>query len=74
MPLYEYDCGKCNGRFEYLQRTGAAVVCPKCGSKSATKVFSVFSKGASSQLPSCEGSAGCAPSKCGSGMCGMNMG
>ena len=75
MPIYEYDCNKCNKRFEHLQRSDEKAVCPNCGSKSSTKVFSVFAKGASSDLPSCEGSVpSCAPSKCGSGACGMNMG
>ncbi|MGR3218984.1 MAG: FmdB family zinc ribbon protein [Candidatus Anammoxibacter sp.] len=74
MPIYEYDCDKCKERFEFLQRSNEKAACPKCGSASATKVFSTFAKGASAGLPSCEGSASCVPSKCGSGMCGMNMG
>ncbi len=75
MPMYEYDCGKCNERFEQLHRSNEKVVCPKCGSASSSKVFSTFSKGASAGLPSCEGSVpSCAPSKCGSGGCGMNFG
>ncbi|MGR3316979.1 MAG: FmdB family zinc ribbon protein [Candidatus Anammoxibacter sp.] len=75
MPMYEYDCNKCNERFEFLQRSNEKATCPKCGSTASTKIFSVFAQGGSSNLPSCEGSVPtCAPSKCGSGMCGMNMG
>ena len=74
MPIYEFECSDCNEQYEHLQRADEKPVCPKCGSKSSEKVFSMFSKGASSNLPSCEGSVPtCTPSKCGSGMCGMNM-
>ncbi len=72
MPIYEYDCDKCGERFEHLQRSNEKAECPKCGGVSNTKVFSVFAKGASADLPSCEGSVpSCSPSKCGSGACGM---
>lgn len=35
MPLYEYECTKCNHRFEKIESVSAAVTkkCPKCGAK-----------------------------------------
>ncbi len=75
MPLFEYNCKKCDKSFEILQRNNKKVICPNCGGTSLEKLFSVFSKGASSELPSCEGSVpSCAPSRCGTGTCGMDMG
>lgn len=74
MPMFEYECNDCNQRFEQLYRSNEDTVCPKCGSNASSKVFSVFSKGASANLPSCEGSVpSCQPSKCGSGGCGMGI-
>ncbi|MGR3178296.1 MAG: FmdB family zinc ribbon protein, partial [Candidatus Anammoxibacter sp.] len=40
--MYEYDCNKCNERFEFLQRSNEKATCPKCGSTASTKIFSVF--------------------------------
>jgi len=71
MPLYEYKCKKCEKNFEILQRNNEKVVCPKCGSKTLEKQFSVFASGSLSQ----SGEGGMPPSSpgsCGStGCCGM---
>jgi putative FmdB family regulatory protein len=36
MPIYEYECSKCNCRFEKIQRFNDEAVanCPKCYTKS----------------------------------------
>jgi len=43
MPLYEYRCNKCKRRFSLLvgvTAEKAPLRCPRCGSKSATKLIS----------------------------------
>lgn len=45
MPIYEYECPKCNERFEVLQRINedaAALRCPKCGADKPVRVLSGF--------------------------------
>lgn len=44
MPIYEYECKKCQHRFEHLARVMKDVpcACPDCGSKNIEKVFSSF--------------------------------
>jgi len=46
MPIYEYQCGKCQKDFEHLAKSmsqsDAAVPCPTCGSKKTSRKFSVF--------------------------------
>ncbi len=41
MPTYEYECTKCNARFEAFQKITDApgAVCPKCG-KNAKRLIS----------------------------------
>ncbi|MHC4932567.1 MAG: FmdB family zinc ribbon protein [Planctomycetota bacterium] len=55
MPIYEYDCLQCGGRFEALLRTSDEVPsCPECGSEEIKKVFSLFAspaKGAEGPAP-----------------------
>jgi len=51
MPIYEYKCGKCDHRFDALQKVGEDgkdLKCPKCGADNPTKVFSTFAGGDSS--------------------------
>ncbi len=62
MPIYEYQCGKCNHIFDALQKVGEdgkGLRCPKCGADNPTKVFSVFSSGDSSA----KSSSSCLPTK-----------
>ena len=51
MPIYEYECRKCEEKFE-LRRTIAdsdsEVKCPKCGAENPQRVFSVFAVSSSS--------------------------
>jgi len=61
VPLYEYRCEACEGRFEVLQRVGAGpdgVACPACGARRVTRQFSTFAAATGT------GAAGasCAPS------------
>jgi len=67
MPVYEYQCGKCEERFEKLVRSPKQrVTCAKCGSRKVSKKYSVFGLnfGASPEKPFtglCHcGSGGCA--------------
>ena len=53
MPIYEYECRKCEERFEKLQKadeTNDQVCCPKCGADKPERLLSPFcsvgSKGA----------------------------
>ena len=46
MPIYEYTCAKCKGKFEQLVRSMKAadepVKCPECGSDKTARSLSVF--------------------------------
>lgn len=45
MPIYEYECPKCEERFEVLQRINDDAVslrCPKCGADKPARVLSSF--------------------------------
>lgn len=67
MPLFEYQCGKCGHRFEYLAKSGsdAPDKCPKCGAKKPTKQLSTFSASVH------EGGSGasCSTGSCPTGTC-----
>jgi len=40
MPIYEFECEECGGRFEELMAADAAVVCPNCSSGSTRRLLS----------------------------------
>jgi putative FmdB family regulatory protein len=45
MPIYEYQCRRCNIRFETLRPIrddGRDLSCPECGDEKPEKVFSTF--------------------------------
>ncbi len=44
MPIYEYECGKCEEVFEAILPVsgGLTASCPACGSKGVTKLISAF--------------------------------
>ncbi len=49
MPIYEYQCVKCNERFEVLQSISAdnsGLSCPKCGEQKPQKMMSQFASSA----------------------------
>jgi putative FmdB family regulatory protein len=41
MPLYEYDCDKCEHQFEMLVYDGDKVQCPECDSAKVTRRLSI---------------------------------
>lgn len=43
MPIYEFECERCGGRFEELTAADAAVACPACGSAAARRLYSSVS-------------------------------
>ena len=55
MPIYEYNCRKCESKFEKLVKNAANaddVICPECGSKDTAKALSVFAAVASAPVKS----------------------
>jgi putative FmdB family regulatory protein len=45
MPIYEYNCDKCQSKFEKLVKNVANAdnaVCPNCGSMHTSRALSVF--------------------------------
>ena len=72
MPLYEYSCQACQGRFELLVRNSECVQCPECGSPRLEKLLSVPAAHINgSGLPMYDGPAGggCGRPQCGQGGC-----
>jgi putative FmdB family regulatory protein len=71
MPLYEYVCASCSGKFErYVRSFGEAVACPSCAGTEVEKQLSTFAfaggQGAASPSPAgggscCGGGCGCGP-------------
>ncbi len=67
MPIYEFNCQKCQEAFEELVLSRSEkVVCPKCGSTKIERALSVFSHASGGSFRSSQGSAcgGCAKSSC----------
>uniref|UniRef100_A0A7V3V0B7 Zinc ribbon domain-containing protein n=1 Tax=candidate division WOR-3 bacterium TaxID=2052148 RepID=A0A7V3V0B7_UNCW3 len=45
MPIYEFNCKSCHHTFEELLLSDSEqkdLTCPKCGSRSLSRIFSVF--------------------------------
>ncbi|HEX5983740.1 MAG TPA: zinc ribbon domain-containing protein [Solirubrobacterales bacterium] len=40
MPIYEFECEECGGRFEELVAAGEAAACPTCGSERTRRLLS----------------------------------
>ena len=57
MPLYEYQCDRCEHGFEMLVFDGDKVECPRCASEAVTRRLSVparpHSTGATLPVSSC---------------------
>lgn len=55
MPLYEYECQKCEHTFEKLVSNSDTVACPKCQSDRLLRLLSVPAKPLtqSPSLPQC---------------------
>ena len=74
MPLYEYECSKCDKSVELLVRSAEEQVsCPECGSEKLTRLMSATAapnmKGASSSLPMASGGESCGAPRCCGGIC-----
>jgi putative FmdB family regulatory protein len=76
VPLYEFACGSCDGRFERLLSFQAAsedISCPRCGAARARRLLSLFaavSKGGAGETTPLAGTGGCACSIGGGCGCG----
>ena len=74
MPLYEYRCPDCQGRFEVIQHLGASAaetVCPACGAQHVERqlsTFAVSAGGATAGAAPAEG-FGCGRPQCAGGTC-----
>lgn len=66
MPIYEFCCKDCRKKFDMLIRGTEEVVCPRCGSSEALKLFSTFGV-KSTDKPT--GSGGSACSTCTASTC-----
>ncbi len=68
MPIYEYQCGECDTRFEALVMSSTAEPdqCD-CGSPSIEKVYSTFSAQSSNAMP--DACATPAEGRCGTPAC-----
>lgn len=66
MPIYEYQCAKCQCCFEQLVfGSNPEVVCPKCGFTGVEKQLSKFGTGRSSDgSGGGSGCGGCTSSSC----------
>lgn len=53
MPIYEYQCNNCHEAFEKLILAGPAeaISCPRCGSRSASRLVSRFALGRTEETP-----------------------
>lgn len=64
MPMYEFDCLKCDESFDELVRSAEAVrdvVCPACGSPKIKKKLSTFAARVSGGGSKTVSAAACAP-------------
>ncbi len=76
MPLYEYYCPTCAGKFEKLQRTRSAeetAVCPSghAGATRTLSLFATFTRGAHGDTEMMSSGGGCVcggSCACGGGM------
>ena len=72
MPIYEYQCDRCENEFEKLVfSTSEKIACPKCKSKKVHRTMSAFAfssggKFKSTASSSCSGCAATSCTTCGS--------
>lgn len=74
MPVYDYKCNECDSKYDIFHKSKENqedIICPKCGSKNASKLMSAPSISmhslGSPEMPACP-SGGC----CSGGSCGLN--
>lgn len=70
MPIYEYQCPQCGGRFEVLKpidEDGSKLTCPECGASNPRRLISSFFSPGSGKV---ESQAASCPT-CSSDICGL---
>ncbi len=45
VPIYEFECSKCEARFEELVPAGQTAPCPQCKSSEVQRRYSTISEG-----------------------------
>lgn len=61
MPIYEYECGKCDEEFEALVfRTDEDVACPQCKDGKVKRLMSVCGYKSAGNYAPPSGASGCA--------------
>lgn len=76
MPLFEYECKKCDHRFETLVRGNETPECPSCHGTALEQRLSAFAahtngRSSSSAAPAMGGCGACGDPR-GPGACSMN--
>ncbi|KAA5539872.1 zinc ribbon domain-containing protein [Roseiconus nitratireducens] len=74
MPLYEYECPRCERTVELLVRSGdEKVACPECGEVKLERLMSAPAapnmNGSSRSLPTAGPGEGCGAPRCCGGIC-----
>ncbi|MEZ6097194.1 MAG: zinc ribbon domain-containing protein [Pirellulaceae bacterium] len=69
MPIYEYQCNRCDKEFEQLVRGDAQVACPHCSSKKVDRKLSVVAHPSISSQTTNHQPGGCGRPQCSSGGC-----
>ena len=74
MPIYEYICLGCRGRFEKIVSASAQPSCPHCGGTQLEQQFSTFAVGSSTahEPLRAAGACGSCGDPRGPGSCGLN--
>ncbi|HEX74300.1 MAG TPA: zinc ribbon domain-containing protein [Dehalococcoidia bacterium] len=70
MPIYEYQCTQCGGKFEVRQsigEDGSQLNCPECNAKNPKRLLSSFFSPSSSSSQS----SGISCPTCSTGTCGL---
>ena len=70
MPIFDYQCAKCDARFELLVRGDTRVVCPSCGAAQVEKLLSVPARAGGGKQTDFSGLGPPAGGCCGGGGCG----
>ncbi len=61
MPIYEFKCDECGGKFSEIRRMGddQQVTCQQCGSTKTRKLISSFSSISSGTASGCASASRC---------------
>jgi putative FmdB family regulatory protein len=72
MPLYEFECRRCDGRFEMLMRESTEPACPACGATDVERALSTFAVGTGGGSPITASPCGRCGDPRGAGACGLD--